>query len=149
MTIATGGAWAIQTAIRAALAGDSALIALLGDGANSIYDDVPEDEKFPYLTIGDIEASDFSTSTERMAEFSVTINAWTSRAARANASTGYEGRKRARDILDRVYAVLHESSLNLTGHRLINLRFQMASVYRDDPETYHGIIRFRAVTAPA
>jgi len=42
---------------------------------------------------------------------------------------------------------LHDQALALTGHRLINLRHEYSEVRRDnDGETFHGIVRFRAVT---
>ncbi len=44
---------------------------------------------------------------------------------------------------------LHDSALALTGHRLVNLRHELTDTRRDpDGETYHGIVRLRAVTEP-
>ena len=44
---------------------------------------------------------------------------------------------------------LHEAELALAGHRLINLRHEVSEASRDpDGETYHGIVRFRAVPEP-
>lgn len=44
-------------------------------------------------------------------------------------------------------AALHDQPLALTGHRLINLRHEFSDVRRDaDGDTFHGTVRFRAVT---
>lgn len=59
------------------------------------------------------------------------------------------GRKEVRTILEAVRAVLHDAVLTLTGHRLVNLRHEFSDTRRDpDGETYHGIVRYRAVTEP-
>lgn len=145
----TDPAWALQKGILARLAANSALVALLPYGAASIFDDVPEDEKFPYVTIGDIQTNEWDTSSELGAEHVETINVWTSRGDRANGTAGYEGRKSARDILAQIYQSLHQAAFNLDGNRLVNLRFQFSAVLREDAEAYHGVIRFRAVTEPS
>jgi hypothetical protein len=44
---------------------------------------------------------------------------------------------------------LHDAALTLSGHRLVNLRHELSEARREsDGDTYHGIVRFRAVTEP-
>ena len=60
------------------------------------------------------------------------------------------GRKEALEIMGAARVVLHDQTLSLSGHRLVNLRHTFSEVRRDtDGETYHGIVRFRAVTEVA
>lgn len=129
--------WALQQAIFAALSGDSALTALLG-GAR-VYDDVPERAAFPYVTFAPGLERDWSVGEAVGSEHAVTLHAW-SRGA---------GRKEALAIIDAVRTRLHDAALTLSGHRLVNLRHESSDVRRDsDGETFHGIVRFRAVTEP-
>jgi hypothetical protein len=141
--------WALQKALRTALAANAALTALLADGANCILDDVPESEKFPYITIGDIQSNENETMTELGQVHTVTVNCWASRKDRPGGTTGYEGRKVARDILAAVFDGLNHAALTLAGFVNTNTEFQFSDVYRDDADTYHGVIRFRVVTEPA
>lgn len=130
--------WALQQAIYQALTNDGPLVALLGWAR--VWDDVPERAAFPYVTFAAGSERDWSTGSGAGAEHAVVLHVW-SRAG---------GRKEAQEIVAAVRAVLHEAALTLTGHRLINLRHEASDVRRDaDGETYHGIVRLRAVTEPA
>lgn len=127
----------LQKAINLALRSDAALVALLG-GAK-IFDDVPQGSEFPYLTFGQSSARDWSTGTDTGHEHVITLHVW-SRAA---------GRRQIYAIVGAVEAVLHDKSLTLSGYRLINLRHEFSDARRDpDGDTYHGIVRYRAVTEP-
>jgi hypothetical protein len=130
--------WPLQKAIFAALSGDAALRALVGDPPR-IYDDPPGMSELPYVQIGEGTEADWSTATDVGAEHQLTIHVW-SRAG---------GRMEARAILSAVYDTLHDAALTLEANRLVNLRFALSQVWREaDGETYHGIARFRAVTEP-
>ena len=131
-------AWSLQQAMFAALSADVALTALLGAGR--IYDDVPQATSPPYVVLGPITARDWSTSTEDGAEHVITLHVW----------SRMRGKKQAHEIMSAVSAALHDQSLTLAGHRLVNLRHETSDVRRDpDGETIHGTLRFRAVTEPA
>ena len=46
----------------------------------------------------------------------------------------------------RIYALLHESNLSVTGASLVNLRFEFSDVIKEnDGLTMHGLQRFRAI----
>ncbi len=132
------GAWELRTAIYAAITADAGLQALIGDPAR-VYDDVPPGASFPFITLGAGSASDWSTMTERGAEHLITLHVW----------SRYEGHKEALAILAALEALLHDASLTLSGHALVNLSVQGTEVLRDPSgNTTHGVIRFRAVTEP-
>lgn len=126
-------AWALQQAVYAALTSDAPLVALLG-GAR-VYDVVPTRAEFPYVTIAQTAERDWSTGSEAGGEHTLTLHVW---------SRG-GGRKETLAIVAAARAVLHEAALSLSGFRLINLRHEVSEVRRDG-ETFHGIVRFRAVT---
>ena len=129
--------FALQKAVVAALTADAPTGALIGD---RIYDAAPRDAVFPYLTIGQASLVDWSTGTEAGGEHRLVLHAWSRQ----------RGKKESYAILGAVEAALHDRGLTLDGHALVNLRFEFAEVGRDpDGITYHGVIRFRAVTEPA
>lgn len=129
--------WELQKSLYSALSSDAVLTTLLN--GSHVYDDVPQGTPFPYMTIGETTVRDWSTGTEPGSEHILTLHVW-SRA---------KGRKQVHDILQAVKSVLHEASLSIVGHRLINLRHEFSDARREsDGETYHGLARYRAVTEP-
>lgn len=128
----------LQKAIVAALRADAGLVALLGSPPR-IYDDPPRDTAFPYVSLGPATLSDDDTATERGHVHRLHLDLWSRQG----------GRKEVRAILASVEAVLHDAALSLDGHRLINLRYEFADIFRDeDGETMRGTVRYRAVTEP-
>lgn len=129
--------WALQRAVHATLTGDADLTTLLG--GTKVYDYVPRNASFPYITFGQSTERDWSTGGDEGHEHVVTLRVW----------SDARGRKQIQSIVDAVRAVLHDASPALTGHRLINLRHEFTEVRRTgDGETLRGLIRFRAVTEP-
>ena len=129
--------WSLQTSIYQALVVDAGILALLG--SPRVYDDVPQRVELPYLTIGQTTVRDWSTGTEPGDEHQLTLHVW-SRA---------EGRHETHELMAALKAALHGRHLSLDGHRLVNLRHELSEARREaDGETYHGIVRLRAVTEP-
>ncbi len=129
-------ALALQKAVYAALVADDGVGALIGD---RIYDGAPRDAVFPYLTIGRMTATDWSTGSEDGAEHRLTLDIW----SRAH------GKSECHAIAEAIRAVLHDAALALDGHGLINLRCETGDTMRDpDGITFHGRLCFRAVTEP-
>ena len=127
----------LQTSVFRTLTTDPALLSLLG--GPKVFDRVPERANFPYLTLGRTTVVDWSTGTEDGAEHILTLHVW--------AKGG--GKAETYQIMDQVTNKLHDAHLSVTGHSLVNLQLQFAEA-RQEPEssTYHGILRFRAVTEP-
>jgi hypothetical protein len=129
---------ALQSAVVSALTADADLTALTGNTPR-IFDDVPPATPYPYLSIGQTLDRDWSTGTETGGEHTLTLHVWSQ----------LPGRREAHLIAARVRAILHDAALALTGHRLINLRHEFSDARRDPGgDTYHALIRFRAVTEP-
>jgi hypothetical protein len=130
--------WALQRGVYQALAGSSDVTTLLG-GAR-IYDDAPQDAAFPFVTLGQSVIRDWSTGTEDGAEHNLTLHVW---------SRG-GGKKQTLEIIETIKAVLHDQPLLLADHHLVNLRHEFSEARLDpDGDTFHGIVRYRAVTEPA
>jgi hypothetical protein len=125
----------LQQSIYEALAGDTPLNAALG--GSRIYDCPPRDAVFPYVTIDQISARDWSSSSGAGFEHTVTLSVW----------SRYAGKREVYAAIDAIHGCLHEAELDVCGASLVNLRFEMSSIGReDDGTTHHGVIRFRAVT---
>lgn len=132
-----GASWSLQQSVYATLAADPAVLGILG--APRIFDDVPQRSEFPYLTLGQSTLRDWSTGTDRGDEHLLTLHVW-SRA---------EGRREVHELLAALQSALHDRPLALEGHRLVNLRHEFSDARREpDGETYHGVVRLRAVTEP-
>ena len=130
-------AWDLQKGIYEALSGDATLIGLLG-GA-SIFDRVPQDAGFPYVTLGQTLDRDWSTGSEDGREHILTFHVF-SRSG---------GTKQTQAVIAAIDDALKAAPIAIPGHALVNLRFEFADARRDpDGETMHGILRYRAVTEP-
>lgn len=130
----SGANGALRAALVARLAADAPLTALIG--ADRVFSHVPDGQPSPYVQLR-IDAKAWETSTEYGAEHTVELNAWTEG----------EGPKLADRILAAIEDSLREASITLSGHRLVNLRLQASTVFRDgEGQTYCGYQRWRAVT---
>jgi hypothetical protein len=128
---------ALHAAIYAALTDDEPVVELVGV---RVFDVPPRDADFPYLTVGDWTVADWSTGTETGTEHQLTVHLW-SRAG---------GKAESWLLIERVREALHDRALAPDGIALVNLRFERATASLDpDRRTWHGIVRFRAVTEPA
>ncbi len=127
--------WALQKAVHVALTNASALTALVG--GVRVFDDVPRDAAYPYITHGESVIRDWSTSTDEGHEHSISIHVWSQGA----------GRKQAHEILGVIARTFDSPALPLDGHRLISLHHEHAEVRREsDGETWRGLLRLRATT---
>lgn len=133
----TSASFALQSSLYQTLIADAGLLSLLGGGR--VYDNVPQPVIFPFITIGEPSIRDWSTGTETGLEHLITIHVW----------SRYGGKKELYEIADAIRDALDEQPIAVSGQHLINLRHQFSDLNRDaDGETYHAVLRFRAVTEP-
>jgi hypothetical protein len=136
--MAAVASWALQRGVYQALAGSLDLTTLLG--GVRVYDDAPQAAPYPFITLGQSVIRDWSTGTEDGAEHNLTLHVW-SRSG---------GKKQMLEITEAIRAVLHNQPLVLADHHLVNLRHEFSEARLDpDGDTFHGIVRYRAVTEPA
>tara|TARA_R100001440_G_scaffold72257_1_gene95904 strand:+ start:21448 stop:21852 length:405 start_codon:yes stop_codon:yes gene_type:complete len=127
------GQFALQSTIFSTLNNDNTLTNTLGAG---VFDEVLENATYPFVSIGEETAVDYSTKDLDGGEFTINIHVWSQ----------YKGAKQTKEIMDRVHDLLHDSSLSVSGFNLINLRFEFSDILRDpDGVTRHGVMRFRAI----
>jgi len=127
------GQFALQTTIYSTLNGDNTLTNTLGAG---VFDEVVENASYPFVSLGEETAVDYSTKDLDGGEFTINIHVWSQ----------YKGAKQTKEIMDRIHDLLHDSSLSVSGFNLANLRFEFSDILRDpDGITRHGVMRFRAI----
>ena len=130
-------AWALQEAIHQRLTADATLTNLLG--GPRIYDHVPRNTAYPILTFGQSVAREWATGTEDGEEHILTLHVWSEGGSR----------QQAHDIMGAVKSALSQAVLPLSDHRLVDIRHEFSEARPEpDRETYHGIVRYRAVTEP-
>jgi Protein of unknown function (DUF3168) len=129
--------WSLERGVYQALAGSVDLTTLLG--GVRVYDDAPQAAPYPFITLGQSVVRDWSTDTEDGAEHDLTLHVW-SRSG---------GKKQVHQIIEAIRTVLHDQPLTLADHHLVNLRHELSEARLDpDGDTFHGIVRYRAVTEP-
>ncbi len=125
--------FAVQSAMRQTLLAHAPLTLLLGGG--HIYEEPPRGAPPSHVTFGDIETRDWSVADAKAHEHFIMLNV----------RTNSRSRKLAQDILSEIEAVLDNSSLTLSGHRLVSLRLVFWSVARERAsENFGATLRFRA-----
>ena len=124
----------LQKAIYDILSGDVTLTNTYSAGT---FDYVQDDyDSFPYIKIGEETAVDNGTKDLQGNEHTLVIHTF----------SRYRGSKEVKQIMSRIYALLHESSLTVAGASLVNLRFEFSDIIKEnDGLTTHGLQRFRAV----
>lgn len=119
----------IQAAIYGKLTGNSTLMALI----TGVYDFVNADATFPYLTIGNLDATDASTFSKDAQSITLHIHAW----------SRVRGKKEAQLILSAVHDVLHKGALTVSGGQVAGMKHEYSTVFIDtDGLTHHGVARY-------
>jgi|TARA_Y100001938_G_C7983594_1_gene375686 hypothetical protein len=124
----------LQIAIFNTLSNDSTLDSLVGN--NRIYDEVPQGSDYPYVEIGDETTIDAGTKDKDAQEFTQTIHIW----------SRYRGSKETKEIAERIYTLLHNVDISVSGASFVDSRNEFFTILLDDDGlTRHGIMRFRMV----
>ena len=126
------GQFALQSTIYAALNVEAITTTL----ACGVYDEVIEGNAYPFITLGEETALDYSTKDLAGGDYTINVHIWSQ----------YKGSKETKQIMDKIHDLLHDSSLTVSGFNLINLRFEYSDIMRDpDGVTRHGVMRFQAI----
>jgi hypothetical protein len=122
----------LQGAIVNACAGDGELMAIV----TGVYDRPPQGTLFPYITLGEMTGSDWSTKTTTGMEYAIALHVWSREG----------GRKEAAAIMESLHALFHQANLTVDGQSLVMLRFVSSGIsLESDGWTYHGVMQFHAL----
>ena len=124
----------LQKTIFTTLNGDNTITSTF---SATVHDHVPQGTSFPYIVIGEETMTDESSAkTLDFNNFTLTIHIFSRN----------RGRKEAKQIMARIYELLHNQNLSVTGADHINTRFEFSDVIKEnDGLTYHGVQRFRTI----
>ena len=110
-------------------------VSLMSD-VTGVFDDVPENTEYPYIVIGEETSIDNATKDTDGREYTIVLHIW----------SRFRGLKETKQIIAKVYDLLHNVNLSVTGASLVNIREEFTSTLMDsDGITRHGIMRFRVV----
>ena len=124
---------ALQTALYSTLNGDATLSGMI----QGVYDHVPQEVSYPYVRIGD--------ATSRMQPSMATQKAVTEMQLFVLSREG--GRAEALAIMERITTLLHQQALSISGHSVVQLQQEEASVVLlGDGITYRGQMRLGMVS---
>jgi hypothetical protein len=122
--------WSVEDAIYQALGSSSDLVALLNDDALQAGSD-------PLISLGQSVVRDCTLGTLDSADHLLTLHVRSQKG----------GKARAAEIIEAIRAALHDQPLISVDHQLIHLHHEFSETRRDpDDDTYHGIVRYRAMT---
>lgn len=132
--------WQIQRAAYDALAADIPLTELV----EGVFDFVPGNQKFPYISLGSTTDAPDDTLDKIGTETTLQVDCW----SRFQGANLYQGKGQLKQIMDRVDAILHRGTLVLTDSpptgQFVDCIRELSLVNDDsDGLTKHGIMRFR------
>lgn len=133
----------LQEALYARLRSDAALTALLAPhadadiGGSAVYDAVPQNARFPYVTLDREVKRNADHLNGRLDLRFVYLNVW----------SDHPGQQEVKQIIAAIDAALHEQPLPLSTGRVASVRVQDTDTARDaDGRTYMGRVTLRIYT---
>lgn len=124
-----------QKAVYAVLSADPTLTTLLG-GVGRVFDHVPDNTAYPYVTISMFPFNDRGSYTTEGVTVEFQISAWVRGASRGSLAV--------QSIQKRIDELIHKANLSITGWKIITLRRELIDERtEDDNVTKQGIQRFR------
>lgn len=122
----------LQKDLYGALTGNATLMSKI----TGVFDFVPDNQTYPFVTIGDAEFTDWGTHTFDGFEGQVLIHVW--------ARPGTRGRAPVHEIMQDIYDTLHKNEFSIPSFTVVLMRFDFSEILvEEDAVTYHGITRFR------
>ena len=123
--------FSLQEALYSSLYGDGTV----GGLVEGVFDGVPDDNNLPIVTLGEGTTTDNAMKDLDARDYVFSIDVYSS----------YRGMKETKTIMSRVYDLLHNHDLSVSGANLITLRCEFTTqVIEGDGVIRHGIMRFRA-----
>lgn len=133
-----------QKVIYEILSQDSDLQTLLGGTSTDkkVYDRVPQEKSYPFVTIGDMQWDDRGNHTWEGWQGLLTINVWY---REPNA-----GRKGVQEIQKRIDELVHKTDPCIDGWNIVVLRRSSVNIVMEpDNITLHGIQKFNLMLGEA
>lgn len=128
--------WELRQALRTTLLAAGEITALV---STRVYDDVPEDPKFPYIVLDTLDMTEEADKTNDANAVTATLVVW----------SDYRGYKEVEQILSAIYNTLHRVYPTVTGYDVLVSHFVASEEGRhDDGIGRYGTSRFRYLLDP-
>ncbi|SEJ60270.1 Protein of unknown function [Propionispira arboris] len=111
----------------------TALYALLTQGQTTpVYDDVPDEAKLPYITLGAFTCKQNGDKTASIWDVSIQIHGWSE----------YSGKAEINEILDDVSTVISSVNVDLSAANfcVIDQDIDFVEAFPEEIAGYHGVI---------
>lgn len=126
----------IARALQIVLSTDSGVQAVLGN-APRLYDHLPEDPIFPYLTYGPMRTQDISGDEALLQTHILSLHMW----------SRYGGRNEVINIIEAISKAVNERPFDLGDIHLVRKHILYSDIMRaPDGRTLHGLIRLSFTT---
>ncbi|CAL9301262.1 MULTISPECIES: DUF3168 domain-containing protein [Streptomyces] len=126
----TAALWPLQVAVVQKARAHAPLTALV----TGVFDEVPENQPHPYITVGSITENVADAHNQRGLDASVVLHIW----------SRYRGYKQAAEILSALDAALDRQPLTVVGFKDVSIAHQQHTELRDpDPEIRHINVSYR------
>lgn len=103
-----------------------------------VFDKVPKTQEYPYIELGQGIETKFNTFDRQGRNAQIFVNIYSQ----------YEGFKEALEILDRVVELLDYTSISLTIHDLVYIRYESGEtnlIVKDEGDTKHVMGQFNVI----
>lgn len=128
---------ALQAALYSRLTTSHEVTSMLG--GMHIFDDVPTEQKPPYIVFAQSVYNDWSTGTEDGMEHSISLHVWSDE----------NGRKEVLTLSQKIIAAMNDLPKQLDDNLLVNFSHEFTEVSKDeDAGLFLAKLNFRAVTEP-
>jgi hypothetical protein len=129
--------WELQQAVYTALTGAAPLMAIV----SAVYDHVPQTAVYPYVVIGEDQATPVDADDLPGADHLIDIHVWSGGGSGTNQD---RGQKKVKQAQGAIYAALHRQTLAVTGAAFLTCDLEHQQTFLDaDGLTHHGVQRFR------
>lgn len=128
--------WPVQVAIYQRLTSDSALMS----DVNGVFDQVPRDTAFPYISIGEATVSPRGAHDRFGARSTITLHGWST----------YHGKREVATIADHLLRILDHQPLGIDGFHAVYVHHQQTVTQTErDSDIRHVSSRFAVETENA
>jgi len=107
-----------------------------GDDVFPVYDDVPKDAVFPYVTIGAFTCKQIGNKSADISEISLQLHIWSE----------YSGKMEVNKVADNITAILTSWPLDLSddGFNVGSQDVDFFEAFPEEIQGYHGVVTFVA-----
>lgn len=106
------------------------------DGTYPVFDAVPQNQPYPFISLGDDTNIPFSTDAKTGFEVTYTIHSW----------SDYGGRKEIKEMQAKLYELFNRQNLLINGYNVLNVNQEYSeSLLEADGIVRHGITRIRII----